>query len=248
MTALADALASEQQLAERAAEIRADATALSRELFLALQPLLRTPIPAAFISTTPAVKGKPYPSTGVKSVQVCIDRMDNVLTPLAWGIYDDYASDGRLCYVTIAVHDGSGETLASRSSWGGVNQASTEGNLRKGSFTNAAKRAFGMLGVGHEIYLGASDHDPDTDTDAAKAQGRAPRRGAHARAAPPDEELAALLLQQDGLTDLRGEVHRGFEALGMPAGQRLRELQQATTRDQLESLRTRIGNALDGAS
>src|SRR3954468_14632347 len=82
---LAEAITYEEQIEADAAEIRGDATELTRRLYLQLLPLLRRPIPAGFIVTTAVVTGKPYESTEIKSLQVQIDRLDNVLTPLAWG-------------------------------------------------------------------------------------------------------------------------------------------------------------------
>jgi hypothetical protein len=177
--ALAAAILHEQAIADEAAQIRGDETDLTTALFMKLWPLLRKPIPEAFIVTTGIVKGKPYESTGVKSVQVLSGRMDAVLTPCSWweeihyfGDDVDYERGGNLCEVTVHVGVPGEKPLFSRSSRGGVNQASTLGNRYKGSYTNAAKRAFAAVGPGHEIYLGAADLDPDTNPDAAKQQDR----------------------------------------------------------------------------
>lgn len=169
---LAEAIAYEQSIAELAVNIRAEATDLTPALFMELLPLLRKPIPPGFIVTTEAVKGKPYPSTGIKSLQVQIDRLDNVLGPLNWFWLTEWFDDGRTASVEVSVVDEVGHTLVARRARGGVNQASTTGNLYKGSETNAAKLAFARLGVGHEVYLGAADFDPDVDEDAAKEQAK----------------------------------------------------------------------------
>lgn len=166
---LAEAIAYEQAIADEAKELRADSP-LDGELFLKLLPLLRRPIHSAHIVDTPAVKGKPYESTGIKSVQVQFDRMDAVLTPLWWRYSDTYEAEGALCHVAVSVGLPNQSPLVMRSSWGGVNQASTMGNRYKGSFTNAAKLALARVGPGHEVYVGATDFDPDVDPDAAKAQ------------------------------------------------------------------------------
>lgn len=166
---LAAAIAHEAGIAEEAEKVRGDETVLSSTLFLDLLPLLRKPIPEGFIVTTPSGPGKPYDSTGVKSLQVLVDRMNAVLTPLWWGWDVSYEAEGKLAHVTVWVGR-KDEPLLTRSSWGGVNQGSTIGNIYKGSETNAAKRAFAAIGPAHEVYLGASDFDPDTDEDAAKAQ------------------------------------------------------------------------------
>lgn len=167
--------------AEYEAKIAAEALALRAEhdgpmdvrLLEALWPLLKMPIPAAYIQKIGAVKGKPYESTGIRSVQVQIDRMNNVLGPAAWWEEITYERDGVLCEVTVYVGNPDIEraltALVARSSRGGVNQGSTIGNIYKGSYTNAAKRAFAALGVGHEVYLGTADLDPDVNPDVAAA-------------------------------------------------------------------------------
>ena len=133
-----------------------------------LWPLLKRPIPPAFIQTVGVTKGKPYASTGVRSVQVQIDRLNNVLTPLWWWDSVTYEQDGKLAHVAIWVGDQmTGEAIIGRRSSGGVNQGSTIGNVHKGSYTNAAKVAIARLGPGHEVYVGATDLDPDVDADLA---------------------------------------------------------------------------------
>lgn len=164
---IAEAIAYEEAIAAEATEIRDGATELTPELFLRLWPLLKRPIPGGFIQTVGAVKGKPYESTGIRSVQVQIDRMNNVLTPLWWSDDVTYEEGGKLAQVTVTVHGQSGP-LVTVYARGGVQQASTLGNLYKGSYTNAAKLAFARLGPGHEVYLGAADLDPDTNAEAAK--------------------------------------------------------------------------------
>jgi hypothetical protein len=164
------ALAYEQAIADEATAIRDDAAELTPELFMKLWPLLKRPIPAGFIQTVGKVEGKPYASTGVRSVQVQIDRMNNVLTPLWWWDETEYEQEGKLATVTVFVGEASkGLILVERSSRGGVQRGTGIGNLYKGSYTNAAKRAFAAIGPGHEVYLGATDLDPDVDEDAAKA-------------------------------------------------------------------------------
>lgn len=171
-SALALALASEDEIAAKAAEIRGDATTLDGALFLRLLPLLRQPIPDGFIQTIGAVTGKPYESTGIKSVQVQINRMDNVLTPLWWTETVEYTEEGKVCKVTVSIGDDPDRPFVSRSSMGGVNQASTRGNLFKGSYTNAAKVAFARVGPGWEVYVGATDLDPDVHEQTAGLQGK----------------------------------------------------------------------------
>jgi hypothetical protein len=214
--ALVAAIQSEQKIADEAATIRAaHSDGDDRALFDKLYPLCRRPIPSGFIVTSGSTQGKPYDSTGVKSVQVLFDRMDNVFGPLWWRERVKYVGgegesdrgvpkEGRLAVVTIDVGPDKENPLFSRSSRGGVNQASTVGNLYKGTYTNAAKLAFARVGPGHEIYLGAADYDPDTNADAAKAQERSaddgPRGSASTAARPPranliDEDRARAMLE-----------------------------------------------------
>lgn len=207
---LAIAIAYEQQIATEAAAIRAEfGDVLSLGLYMRLRPLLLMPIPAALIQTTEAVKGKPYESTGIRSLQVSIDRLDNVLTPFWWGYSYEHANDGRLCHLTSWLGE-KDSPLFTRESWGGVNQGSTEGNVYKGSFTNTAKRGFAeAFGVGHEVYLGATDFDPDTDLAAAEIQaegGKQPERKLSAEQA----EKAAEAIEAAGLSDALPHKLRSF--------------------------------------
>jgi hypothetical protein len=169
---LDEAIRSEEEIAARAAEIRGDNSELTPDLFLKLWPLLKEPIPSGFIRSVGVTEGKPYASTGVRSEQVLIDRMNNVLTPLWWWDEVEWSEEGKVAEVTICVGTLGGDVLLKRSSRGGVNRGSTLGNVFKGSKTNAAKRAFAAIGPGHEVYLGAADLDPDTNEDAAKQQER----------------------------------------------------------------------------
>lgn len=199
---LEEAEAIEEAIREEAAQIRGAAAAeedqavasfrMTPALFLSLLPLLRRPIPEAYIRTIPPVPGKPYASTGISSVQVQIDRMDNVLTPLGWWTEEEHHDGGKLCRVTVYVGDASSANrrilpprspnedreparaavyLLARSSWGGVGQGSSLGNVYKGSFTNAAKLALARVGPGHEVYRGSTDLDPDVSREIAEEGG-----------------------------------------------------------------------------
>ena len=178
-TALETAKAHERDIAERAAECRGETAKLDAKLFLDLHSLLCEPIPDGFIKYVPVLeKGKPYESTGIKSVQVQIDRMNNVLTPLWWWMERAYADGGKTCRVDVYVGNrprpskGSGygvtdQVFAHVTGYGGVDRGSSQGNVLKGSFTNAAKITFAYLGIGHEVYLGAVDLEPDVNPEAA---------------------------------------------------------------------------------
>lgn len=169
---LQQALSSEEQIASEAAEIRAT-QALDAELLAKLIPLLRKPIPPGFIVTTGVVTGKPYESTGVKSMQVQINRMDGVLGQTNWGWKTEWFDEGKVAEVTVWIGREE-DPLVRRAARGGVKQASTQGNLYKGSETNAGKLAFARIGPGWEVYVGAADLDPDVSEDAAKAQASGP--------------------------------------------------------------------------
>jgi hypothetical protein len=159
----------EAGIAEEATKLREGKDSLTPELFMQLYPLLTRPIPSAYIQTIGSTTGKPYESTGIRSVQVQIDRMNNVLTPLWWHDEVEYSEDGKLAKVTVIIADNQqAQPLVVRSSRGGVGQGSGLGNIFKGSYTNAAKLAFARLGPGHEVYLGAADLDPDVNQEVAE--------------------------------------------------------------------------------
>lgn len=250
-----DASEYEAKIAAEAEQIRGDGfIGLDVGMFLKLWPLLTRSLHPGHVVHTTKGKGKPYPSDGARSAQVLIDRMNNVLTPLCWDYRDEYEGDGKLCKVTVVVFDEGGAPLVTRSSWGGVGQGSSAGNIRKGSFTNAAKLAFARLGPGHEIYLGVVDFDPDVNADIAAAQVRTPSHGERAEAgasgelvrrSTPEEELAALLLVKDCLASLRKKAADGMAILGASPAQRLRELHAAPNKQSLSELLGRITTALD---
>ncbi len=178
----------EKNIAAEAAGIRGTATTLTPKLYLALWPLLRRPIPKGFIKSVGVVKGKPYASTGVSSVQVQVERMDNVLTPLWWRDAAAYEKDGTLAHVVVEVGNLGEPPMVSRCSYGGVDRGSTAGNVYKGSYTNAAKVAFARVGPGHEIYLDAVDLDPDVHEQTAAEQVRPrPAQAGTPRLLTPEE-------------------------------------------------------------
>lgn len=201
---IAEAIAYEEEIRQRAETIwdeKDDWENLTPDLFRQLRPLLREPIHQGFIQKVGQVTGKPYESTGIRSVQVQMDRLDNVLGPHNWGYRAEYRDDGKLCHVTAWVGDKDpSSSPIVRDSWGGVNRGSTDGNIWKGSFTNAAKLAFARLGPGWEVYVGAADFDPDTDEDAAAVQEAV-------EPAPPVPGIApeSLLMLRERFDNLIGE-------------------------------------------
>lgn len=214
-----EAIEHEEAIREEAAAIWAtDENAdveLHSHLLRELRPLLRRPIPRGFIEKVGKTEGKPYLSTGVKSVQVQMDRLDNVLGPENWGYEATHTDDGKRCYVKAWIGPDENRPLMKRDSWGGVNRGSTEGNLWKGSFTNAAKPAFARLGPAWEVYVGAADFDPDTDPDAAKEQEKADTAaGVSATPIGKDRgEKLAQIVTEAKLTDT--DLKNKLRALGI---------------------------------
>jgi hypothetical protein len=240
---VAEAVAYERDLAEQAAKIRGENSppTMDRQLFMALWPLLTAPVPEGFLLMVSAGEGKPYPSTGVRSVQVQKNRLDNVLGPLWWSESREYSDDYKLCRVIVTVHDSDGGVLLSREAVGGVDRGNTLGNKAKGSYTNAAKQAFAQIGPGREVYMRTTDSDPDVDPDAARQQSRAPRV-AREEPRPPDydAELRVLLAEQDEFTGLRADADALMRGIGATARQRLRELKSAHTEQGFSDLIDRV--------
>jgi hypothetical protein len=214
---LADAAKHEAEIEGEAATIwaRQDGDVLTPALFRKLRPLLRRPIPEGYISEVTEGKGKPYPSKGIKSLQVQIDRLDNVLGELNWDWATRYLKDdGTLAEVEVWVKGPDETILFSRKARGGVDRGSTAGNTHKGTETNAAKLAFARLGVGHEVYIGLTDLDPDVSEEAAQAQAEG---GTGAVAPDPTRKLPAdkveplrKAVEDAGLADHLEMKLRGF--------------------------------------
>lgn len=221
---LAAAITSEADLAERAAKARTSAerasakrhdgeVVLDRQVVQKLAPYMREKIPDGFISEVSAGKGKPYPSKGVSSLQVQIDRMDAVWGLTWWGWRTEWI-DGNLAEVTVWIGESEDRALVKRSARGGMNGGSTVGNHFKGTETNAGKMAFARIGPGHEVYIGATDFDPDTDEEAAEAQAHTvdDRVAAIARAAGEHvAEIATLWETVKKQADNEDKVVRDFK-------------------------------------
>lgn len=224
---LAEAIAYEQAIADEANAIwdrdeHAELLQIDCRLLRELRPLLRRQIPHGFIEHVGEVTGKPYESTGVRSVQVQMDRLDNVLGPENWGYEATYSNDGKRCYVRAWVGT-KDAPLYTRDSWGGVNRGSTEGNIWKGSFTNAAKLALARLGPAWEVYVGAADFDPDTDKDAAEQQGKS--NGEKAEAKPIGKERGERLEKIVADASLSDHLPAKLRALGIKSLDKATEAQ-----------------------
>jgi hypothetical protein len=249
---IAEAMRTEAEIREKALETRKGSEHLTEGLLDKLQPLLEEKIPAGFIQHVPATTGKPYDSDGIKSVQVQVDRMNAVLGITGWRASRTYHDEGKLCHVVVQIL-GEGDTvLAEREGWGGVNRGSTVGNLYKGSYTNAAKLAFAQLGPGHEVYLGATDFDPDTDRVAAEEQAKGqPRRAADEQpsadvdlATDPAAALDDLLAADHPLKGKRTACVAAMKAAGAGPAQQLRELRAVAENEKaLDDLTKRAENA-----
>lgn len=185
------------ELTQLARKVRADAKydgKLTPTMLLDLEPLLYHPLERKYIETTAPTKGKPYESTGVRSVQVQIDRMNTVLGFQHWRVLYHYQSNGELCrchalvgndlqwarldekgellpYTIIATEglsdDGvrEADVLMVREGWGGHNRGTARGDLYKGSETNALKRTLARCGPGAEVYRLDFDDDVNKSAD-----------------------------------------------------------------------------------
>lgn len=273
----ADYVPPDPPLAEQAQKIRADKGyngKLTPELLLALEPLLRVPIDPRYIETTPALSGKPYVSTGVRSVQVQADRMNEVLGTSHWRVLYHYADRGAICKAVVIVGNGlafasldeagnlrpftpavdrtsalDAEILAVREGYGGHSRGNA-GDLYKGSETNALKRVLARLGPGSDVYRLDYDDDVNLSNEpehrpTAARPAAAAASDAKANPVPPEQVLEALLNEESPLKDKRGEVARGMAILGAPPSQRLSEIRDAKDAKHLDALLERVNVAID---
>jgi hypothetical protein len=231
---------------------------LSMPLLRELEPLLEAPIPPEYIEHTASVKGKPYESTGIRSPQVQVDRLNAVLGVGHWTYLTYHTDAGELCKVWALVGndlhlarladgelDANGaEILAYRVGWGGHGRGSGRGDLFKGSETNAVKRVLARLGPGCEVYRLDFEDNPDDDrTPPPPTQAQAPTQtprdtsGAGQEAAgDPDEEIIELLGKKSTLQGLRRNADALMVQLGAGPKRRLEELRNAGTTKDLEAL------------
>lgn len=265
----------EAHIAERAATIRErhkyDGT-LTPKLLLDLEPLLRERMDPKYIVTTPSMPGKPYESTGLKSVQPQVDRMNAVLGGAHWRALYHYEDGGKVCKTVVIVgndlrwarldergnllahtdtSDGSmaADVLVERAGWGGHSRGSNRGDLHKGSETNALKRCLARVGPGNHVYALDFDEDPTApeyrDTPAPAAQ---PQQQATPAGDPVDYDasLDSLLGTEDELQAKRCQADEGMKILGAPVKQRFSELDKCKTEKDLDGLIARVNAAIDG--
>lgn len=240
---------------------------LTNPMLLDLSPLLHEPIDPRYIKTEPPVKGKPYESTGITSVQVQVNRLNAILGEAHWTTLLHYEEGGTVCHVHLLVGNELGacelndkgrlvvnfaDIIARRSGFGGHQQGSTRGDLFKGSETNAAKRTIARLGPGAEVYCLDFDEDKNpiseeyalTSAAAVAPTTVVPQAGASA-AEHPEAALAALLETEDALMSLRRETDMGMAIFGLQPADRLQRLQANSSQDKLKGLRDRINLALE---
>lgn len=238
----------------RAAHGYDDTGRLTPPMLTALLPFLAAPIEDRYIETTPATKGKPYTSTGIRSVQVQIDRMNEVLGLGHWRVLTRYEDSGALCHATVVVGNdlaacsldatgglvvGDATVLAVRDGWGGHSRGSGRGDLYKGSETNALKRVLARFGPGAGVYRLDFDDDVNRSNDPRVA----------ARPEPPvdaDATLRGLLADgDDALRALRARANDGMERYGLTAEQRATRLLTAQSEADVTALIARIDAAMD---
>ncbi len=182
-----------RELREEAEKIKAENEYkgnLTADIFNALQELLYRPIPARFIKHTPPGQGHQFEQTGVKSVQVQLDRLNAVLGPqhfrpltmhtdggtickavvvvgnnLQWAQLDE---SGKLVPYTVIPSGGNGavtvkeaDVIAERHGWGGWKRGTQPGDVYKASETNALKRVLARFGPASEVYTQDFEDDPE---------------------------------------------------------------------------------------
>lgn len=145
---------------------------MTREERIKLYAALSAPFPDHAVERTEGrVTGRGYDTTGIKG-QYLADRLNEVLgvggfrTERTITVKNITSAKGRPGYEAIAevrLELGEwidGEFIAFAQAWGdGGHTATTEADARKGSFTNAFKKAVAFMGPGREAYRGTIDDD-----------------------------------------------------------------------------------------
>lgn len=235
---------------------------LSNALYLALEGLLFEPIDPRYIKTLPPIQGKPYESTGIRTAQVQVDRLNAVLGGPHWRKLLHYEDGGGTCHAHVIVGNnlghatldalggllqGDADLLVHRSGWGGHARAKDAGDRRKGAETNALKRTIAQVGPGHEVYCLDFDEDANpTARDYSQIDG--PAAAAELPAGDPVVELASLVESEPDLAALRKETDDGMRIYGLSVDDRLARLKGHPSQEGLEGLRDRISLALDERS
>jgi hypothetical protein len=255
---------------------------LTSSILRQLEPLMYTRIPEEYLHFSPQTTGKPYDSTGIRSLQVQVDLANAVLGAAHWRLLTYYPIKGdrpdpTTCHAWVIIGsnlqpaevapdgdsvEANGATiLAARDGWGGIKRGNHEGDERKGSQTNAAKRALAHAGFGANVYRLDFDEElvdgmapAATPAAASRAETRSANTG---RAAPapaqqgqkkrsPVQALTALLGQDDPLREMRERANTGMELCGMTPEKRLGWLTESGgTVEELQSLIDRAERALE---
>jgi hypothetical protein len=163
---------------------------MTKEERIKLYAALAAPFPEEAVErTSGAATGRGYDTTGIK-YQYLADRLNEVLgvggfrTERTITIKGTTTAKGRPAFEAIAevrVELGEwqgGEFVVFAEAWGdGGHTAMSEADARKGSFTNAFKKAVAFMGPGRAAYRGTIDDDHVPEDDVACAV-PGPRRGA----------------------------------------------------------------------
>lgn len=161
---------------------------MTHEILRLLEPLLYEPTPPRYIKHTPKKnkaqgrnEGLPFDTTGLRSMQIQVDRFNDILGLGHWRYLLHYERDGSICKCVIIIGndlqwarlDENGGLvpytvigneveyayiLSDNSGWGG-HRAQDGGNTYKGAETNAFKRCAAHFGPGADVYR--IDYDPD---------------------------------------------------------------------------------------
>lgn len=161
---------------------------------------LAAPFPEEAIERTDGRQtGRGYNTTGLKA-QFVVDRLNTVLGIGGWRVHrevtvkESSTSSGRRSYEAVcdlilelgSFENGKFEVFAEALSYGG-HVAMLDADARKGSASNALKRAAAMLGCGAAAYRGELDDDnlPAEQVEGGFTVSTLPTQRAATQAAPP---------------------------------------------------------------
>jgi len=183
---------------------------MTKEERIKLYLALAAPFPEEAVERTRgAVTGRGYDTTGVK-YQFLVDRINEVLgvggfrTERTITVKPITTAKGRPGFEAIAevkLELGEwtdGHFVVFAEAWGdGGHVAMAESDSRKGSFTNAFKKAAAFMGPGRDAYRGTidDDHVPSDDIVATTSTAATVPLS---RAAPPADSVPANDQQDDG--------------------------------------------------
>lgn len=253
--------AAEESRFARAQAEWGDADRLTPVLLRKLQPLLNEPLHPRYIEHMPSVTGKPYESTGIRSVQVQVDRLAEVLGVDHFRVLAHHQPGGQIARVHVVIGnelqwcrlDERGElvpftvaadrvleadVLAHADGWGGHGRGSAPGDVWKGSETNAAKRVIARVGPGAHVYRLDFEDDPTQPPAATPpAAPAAPAPDASPMATlDAQQELDAWLATTDDMRELRESVVNGLRYFTEDPVKIMMRVRGKDTREKLEAL------------